>query len=123
MIITTPISSRTPPKDFTSSTIDDWLGDQEKEKVAEAEAAQGGMFGGPITGQEILVPTFEIALNPTIRISDVKARRFYITDRAQIKAKENLQAAEDAAIFDAISGMGNDDDIFTPISEWGEKGD
>jgi len=81
------------------------------------------MFGGPITGQEILVPTFEIALNPTIRISDVKARRFYITDRAQIKAKENLQAAEDAAIFDAISGMGNDDDIFTPISEWGEKGD
>ena len=31
--------------------------------------------------KEILVPTFEIASNPTIMLSEIKARRFYIVDR------------------------------------------
>ena len=53
-------------------------------------------------GEEILVPTFEIATNPTIRLSEVKARRFYIVDRAQIKAKEAIQKEEDTNIFSAI---------------------
>jgi len=53
-------------------------------------------------GEEILVPTFEIATNPTIRLSEVKARRFYIVDRAQIKAKEAIQKEEDLNIFNAI---------------------
>lgn len=53
-------------------------------------------------GEEILVPTFEIATNPTIRISEVKARRFYIVDRAQIKAKEAIQKEEDTNVFSAI---------------------
>jgi len=53
-------------------------------------------------GEEILVPTFEIATNPTIRLSEVKARRFYIVDRAQIKAKEAIQKEEDLNIFNAV---------------------
>jgi len=56
------------------------------------------------TGEEILVPTFEIAANPTVRLSEIKARRFYIVDRAQIKAKEAIQKEEDTNIFTAISG-------------------
>jgi hypothetical protein len=56
-----------------------------------------------IEGEEILVPTFEIATNPTVRISEVKARRFYIVDRAQIKAKEAIQKEEDTNIFNAIN--------------------
>ena len=55
-----------------------------------------------IEGEEILVPTFEIATNPTIRLSEVKARRFYIVDRAQIKAKEAIQKEEDLNIFNAV---------------------
>lgn len=54
-------------------------------------------------GEEVLVPTFEIATNPTIRLSEVKARRFYIVDRAQIKAKEAIQKEEDLNIFNAIA--------------------
>src|SRR3990172_2901217 len=42
-------------------------------------------------GEEILVPTFEIATHPTVRLSEVKARRFFIVDRAQLKAKEAIQ--------------------------------
>ena len=55
-----------------------------------------------IEGEEVLVPTFEIATNPTIRLSEIKARRFYIVDRAQIKAKEAIQKEEDLNIFNAI---------------------
>jgi len=36
-------------------------------------------------GEEVLVPTFEIAVNPQIRLSEIRARRFYIVDRAGIK--------------------------------------
>jgi hypothetical protein len=54
-------------------------------------------------GEEILVPTFEIAANPTVRLSEIKARRFYIVDRAQIKAKEAIQKEEDTNIFNALT--------------------
>jgi hypothetical protein len=53
-------------------------------------------------GEEVLVPTFEIATNPQIRLSEIKARRFYIVDRAQIKAKEAIQKEEDTNIFTAL---------------------
>lgn len=53
-------------------------------------------------GEEILVPTFEIAANPQVRLSEIKARRFYIVDRAQIKAKEAIQKEEDQNIFAAL---------------------
>ena len=55
-----------------------------------------------VEGEEILVPTFEIAARPTIRLSEIKARRFYIVDRAQIKAKEAIQKEEDTNIFNAL---------------------
>lgn len=55
-----------------------------------------------VEGEEVLVPTFEIATNPTIRLSEIKARRFYIVDRAQIKAKEAIQKEEDLNIFNAL---------------------
>lgn len=53
-------------------------------------------------GEEVLVPTFEIAAYPTIRMSEIKARRFFIVDRAQIKAKEAIQKEEDRNIFNAL---------------------
>ena len=55
-----------------------------------------------VEGEEILVPTFEIATHPTVRLSEVKARRFFIVDRAQIKAKEAIQKVEDSEIFSTI---------------------
>lgn len=58
-------------------------------------------------GEEILVPTFEIAAHPTVRLSEIKARRFYIVDRAQIKAKEAIQKEEDTNIFNALTSAAN----------------
>ena len=70
--------------------------------TATVVARRGAVPDMIVEGEEILVPTFEIATNPTIRISEVKARRFYIVDRAQIKAKEAIQKEEDTNIFAAI---------------------
>ena len=70
--------------------------------VAWVISRRGAVPDMIIEGEEILVPTFEIATNPTIRLSEVKARRFYIVDRAQIKAKEAIQKEEDLNIFNAV---------------------
>lgn len=41
-----------------------------------------------LQGGTISIPTFEIASNPTIKLSDIKARRFYIVDRSIIPSVE-----------------------------------
>ena len=71
--------------------------------TATVIARRGAVPDMIIEGEEVLVPTFEIATNPTVRISEVKARRFYIVDRAQIKAKEAIQKEEDTNVFNAIN--------------------
>lgn len=62
--------------------------------------------------REIKVPTYKIANSPEIRISEIKARRFYIIDRAQIRAKSIRQKSEDVGIFEALSGFYSRPSIF-----------
>jgi hypothetical protein len=70
--------------------------------VAHVVSRRGAVPDQITEGEEILVPTFEIAAHPTVRLSEIKARRFYIVDRAQIKAKEAIQKEEDTNIFNAL---------------------
>jgi hypothetical protein len=70
--------------------------------IAHIVGRRGAVPDQITEGEEILVPTFEIAAYPTIRLSEIKARRFYIVDRAQIKAKEAIQKEEDNNIFNAL---------------------
>ena len=70
--------------------------------VATVVSTRGAVPDQIQRGEEILVPTFEIAAHPTVRLSEIKARRFYIVDRAQIKAKEAIQKEEDSNIFSAL---------------------
>ena len=70
--------------------------------IAHIISRRGAVPDQITEGEELLVPTFEIAANPTIRLSEIKARRFYIVDRAQIKAKEAIQKEEDTNIFNAL---------------------
>jgi len=64
---------------------------------------RGAVPTSEIEAEELVVPTFEIAANPVIRYSEVKARRFYIVDRAQIRAKDSLQRQEDTEVFKVIN--------------------
>ena len=70
--------------------------------VARVISRRGAVPDEIQEGEEVLVPTFEIATNPQVRLSEIKARRFYIVDRAQIKAKEAIQKEEDVNIFNAL---------------------
>lgn len=75
--------------------------------VAYVIARRGGVPTQIVEGEEVLVPTFEIAAHPTVRLSEIKSRRFYIVDRAQIKAKEAIQKEEDTNIFNALLAAAN----------------
>ena len=55
----------------------------------------------------VTIPQFQIFSNPTIRISDVKSRRFNLIDRAVHKAKNVIMAQEDSMIFDALDKLGS----------------
>lgn len=65
---------------------------------------RGAVPTSEIEAEELVVPTFEIAANPVLRYSEVRARRFYIVDRAQIRAKDSLQRQEDTEVFKVING-------------------
>ena len=56
-----------------------------------------------LEGERITVPTLEIASYPQVRFSQIKERRFNLIDRAQQKAKADLQAGEDEVIFTAVN--------------------
>jgi len=71
--------------------------------IAYVLGRRGAALDRIVEGEEVLVPTFEIAANPQIRLSEIKARRFYIVDRAQMKAKEAIQKTEDTEILAAIN--------------------
>lgn len=76
--------------------------EKDVKSVAQVISRRGGVPVEIQEGEEVLVPTFEIAANPTVRLSEIKARRFFIVDRAQIKAKEAIQKEEDLNIFNAL---------------------
>lgn len=59
--------------------------------------------------QRVVVPDFEIYSNPTIRIADVKRRRFNLISRAVQKARQEIMAQEDEAIFRALDSISNTD--------------
>lgn len=61
-----------------------------------------------VFGDRVNVPEFEIVSNPTVRIHEVKRRRFNVIDRAQQKARMEIQATEDANVFTALSFAGDD---------------
>ncbi len=82
-------------------------------QVAQVISRRGAVPRAITEGEEILVPLFEIAVHPTIRLSEVKARRFFIVDRAQIKAKEAIQKVEDSLIFSAINSSIDGDHTVT----------
>jgi len=61
-----------------------------------------------VFGDRVTVPEFEVVSNPTVRIMEVKRRRFNIIDRAQQKARQEIQAQEDTNVFAALDFAADD---------------
>lgn len=60
-----------------------------------------------IHGDRVTVPEFEIVSNPVVRIREVRQRRFNVIERAVQKARQEIQANEDANIFAALDYSGD----------------
>lgn len=72
-----------------------------------------------VFGDRVVVPEFEIYANPTVRIAEVKRRRFNVIDRAVQKARQEIMAQEDANIFAALDAAAAVENIVTDIADAG----
>lgn len=76
--------------------------DRDIDVAAVVVSSNGSAPESRVFSDRVTVPEFEVVSNPTVRISEVKRRRFNVIDRAQQKARQEIQAQEDANIFAAL---------------------
>ncbi len=81
--------------------------DRDIDVAAVVVSSNGTAPESRVFGDRVTVPEFEIVSNPTVRIAEVKRRRFNVVDRAQQKARQEIQAQEDANIFAALAFAGD----------------
>jgi len=72
-----------------------------------------------VFGDRVVVPEFELFSNPTVRISEVRRRRFNVIDRAVQKARQELMAQEDANVFAAIDAASSVENTVQDIADAG----
>ena len=58
--------------------------------------------------KRVLFPLFEIASNPEIQLTEIKARRFDLIERAVDLAKSEIQAEEDRKVFNVMDALAAD---------------
>ena len=72
-----------------------------------------------VFGDRVVVPEFEVFSNPTVRIAEVKRRRFNVIDRAVQKARQEIMAQEDANVFAAIDAASTVENTAMDIADQG----
>lgn len=72
-----------------------------------------------VFGDRIAVPTFELFSNPTVRINEVRRRRFNVIDRAVQKARQEIMAQEDANVFAAVDSAATVENTAQDIADAG----
>lgn len=102
--------------------------DKDIDVAAAVIASNGSAPESRIQGDRVTIPEFEIVSNPTVRIAEVKRRRFNVIDRAQQKARQEIQAQEDANIFAALdfasdATLGGENTVQTFFNAAGGAGD
>jgi hypothetical protein len=84
--------------------------DRDIDVAAVVVSSNGAAPESRVFGDRVTVPEFEVVSNPTVRIAEVKRRRFNVIDRAQQKARQEIQAQEDANVFAALQFAGDDNE-------------
>lgn len=72
-----------------------------------------------VFGDRVTIPEFEIFANPTVRIAEVKRRRFNVIDRAVQKARQEMMAQEDANVFAALDASASVENTVQDVSDSG----
>lgn len=81
--------------------------DRDIDVAAFVISSQGAVPESRVGGDRVLVPEFEIASHPTVRIRDAKQRRFNVIERTVQKAKQEIAAQEDAEFFSSLDYAGD----------------
>lgn len=81
--------------------------DRDIDVAAVVVSSNGSAPESRVFGDRVTIPEFEVVSNPTVRIAEVKRRRFNVIDRAQQKARQEIQAQEDANVFAALEFAGD----------------
>ena len=81
--------------------------DRDIDVAAVVISSNGSAPESRVFSDRLTIPEFDVVSNPTVRIAEVKRRRFNVIDRAQQKARQEIQAQEDANIFAALDFAGD----------------
>eukprot|EP00697_Spironema_sp_BW2_P005666 gnl/Spiro4/17904_TR9539_c0_g1_i1.p1 gnl/Spiro4/17904_TR9539_c0_g1~~gnl/Spiro4/17904_TR9539_c0_g1_i1.p1 ORF type:complete len:336 (+),score=30.42 gnl/Spiro4/17904_TR9539_c0_g1_i1:509-1516(+) len=93
--------------------------DRDIDVTAVVVSSNGSAPESRVFGDRVTVPEFEIMSNPTVRIAEVKRRRFNVIDRAVQKARQELMAQEDANVFAALDAAASIENTVMDIADNG----
>lgn len=93
--------------------------DRDIDVAAVVVSSNGSGGESRVFGDRVTVPEFEIYSNPTVRIAEVKRRRFNVIDRAVQKARQEIMAQEDANVFAAIDAAAAVENTVQDIADAG----
>ena len=93
--------------------------DRDIDVTAVVISSNGAGPESRVFGDRVVVPEFEIFSNPTVRIAEVKRRRFNVIDRAVQKARQEIMAQEDANVFAALDASASVENTLQDITDAG----
>lgn len=93
--------------------------DRDIDVAAVVISSNGSGPESRVFGDRVTVPEFELFSNPTVRIAEVKRRRFNVIDRAVQKARQELMAQEDANVFAALDTAASAENTAQDLADGG----
>ncbi len=91
--------------------------DRDIDVAAVVISSNGSGPESRVFGDRVVVPEFELFCNPTVRIAEVKRRRFNVIDRAVQKARQEIMAQEDNNIFAALDAASTQENVLQDIAD------
>ncbi|HUU86750.1 MAG TPA: HK97-fold major capsid protein [Candidatus Glassbacteria bacterium] len=93
--------------------------DRDIDVAAVVVSSNGSPPESRVFAERVTVPEFEVVSNPTVRIHEVRRRRFNVIDRAVQKARQEIMAQEDANIFAALDNASVVENVLQDIADAG----
>ncbi len=93
--------------------------DRDIDVAAVIISSNGSAPESRVFSERITVPEWEVVCNPTVRIHEVRRRRFNIIDRAVQKARQEIMAQEDANGFAALDMAASVENTLSDIADAG----
>jgi len=93
--------------------------DRDIDVAAVVVSSNGSAPESRVFGDRVVVPEFEIVSNPTVRIAEVRRRRFNVIDRAVQKARQEIMAQEDANVFAALDSAASVENTVQDVTDAG----